>query len=726
MRQRRDEANYGGMLVTRKAFDPCCDDAGCHSLVRITGFVKSSEGGISAKSRISTWDLTPSGFTGRRKSFGSFYSCLVPLLLLVLVSLLLAGSLFAKDRPKVLVLGFDGMDPKIVESLMGQGRMPNFTALQERGGFSRLETSVPPQSPVAWSNFITGMNPGGHGIYDFIARDPETYLPYLSTTVTGEAKRTIKIGKWRIPLSKGKVTLLRRGKAFWQTLEEHGIPTVVIRLPSNFPPIGKKTKGISGMGTPDILGTYGTFSFYTTKPNVITTDTGGSIFVVSAFDNVVKTKIVGPANTFLDGSPNAELPLTVYIDPDYPAAKIEVEGTDLILNEKEWSDWVELKFKMMALVSVKGIVRFYLKSVRPDFELYMSPVQLDPMAPALPISTPPAYSSELAKAIGRFYTQGIAEETWALNEDRINEDEYLQQAEFVFDQTNRMLDYELGRFDWGLLFCYFSTTDPLQHMFWRVRDPQHPMYNPEIAQKYGSIIETYYARMDSVLGHAVERVGPDATVIVLSDHGFTSFRRNVHLDTWLYQNGYISLTDDYRKTSDEFFENVDWRGTRAYALGINGLYINQIGREKNGIVAPGPEKEALLDELIAGLKAITDPKTGEQVIAQVYKAGDYYSGECVSEAPDLIIGYNGGYRGSWETALGKITRALVTDNAKKWSGDHCMAKEVIPGILFTSKRISRSNPALYDLAPTILGEFGIPREPAMIGTSVFSVEVSER
>jgi predicted AlkP superfamily phosphohydrolase/phosphomutase len=90
------------------------------------------------------------------------------------------------------------------------------------------------------------------------------------------------------------------------------------------------------------------------------------------------------------------------------------------------------------------------------------------------------------------------------------------------------------------------------------------------------------------------------------------------------------------------------------------------------------------------------------------------------------VGYNSGYRGSWETALGKVTRALLTDNAKKWSGDHCMAREVIPGVLFTSKRVAYSRPALYDLAPTILGEFGIDKDADMDGTDLFSRGMASR
>jgi predicted AlkP superfamily phosphohydrolase/phosphomutase len=646
------------------------------------------------------------------------------------------------NRPRVVVLGFDGMDPNIADKMLSEGRLPNFERLRQRGSFCRLETSVPPQSPVAWSNFITGKNPGGHGIYDFIARNPEDYLPYLSTTVTDNAVKTVKIGpweiplllklgSWRIPLASGGVKLLRSGTSWWEILEEHGVPVVCLRLPSNFPPSGTTTRSISGMGTPDMLGTYGTFSFFTTKPYVVTEETGGRIYIVDNFDNKVKTKLIGPPNNLIAGSPDTEIPFTVYIDPDYPVVKIEIQGTELVLNEKEWSDWVTVHMDLLELArinlsSAQGIVRFYLKSVRPDFELYVSPIQIDPRAPALPISTPPGYSKELAEAIGPFYTQGIAEETWALNEGRLNEAEYLTQAEFVFDQTKRMLDYELDRFDWGVLYCYFSSADCLQHMFWRLRDPQHPMYDEELAAKYGGVIEYFYARFDSVMGHVMERVGDDATIIALSDHGFTSFRRAVNLNTWLYWNDYIALRDDFREESEEFFENVDWSGTKAYALGLNCLYINEIGREGEGIVAPGPEKENLLDELKRKLLAIQDPETGEHMIAQVYKASECYSGECVKEAPDLVIGYNAGYRASWETALGKITRSLVNDNAKKWSGDHCMAREVVPGVLFASKRIAYTHPALYDLAPTILGEFGIDKRPDMDGTDLFIRSVTAR
>jgi len=647
----------------------------------------------------------------------------------IAAGLLAAGlSSLAQDgnKPKVVVLGFDGMDPRIAQKLLEEGRMPNFQRLSEKGTFSRLETGIPPQSPVAWSNVITGCNPGAHGIYDFMGREPDTYMPYLSTTVTQEPDKTIKLGKWVIPLTSGKVSLLRGGTAFWEVLEDYDIPTVMLRIPSNFPPSGKKTRSISGMGTPDILGTYGTFSFFTTKPYVITDMTGGRVYIVSSFDNKVEAKIKGPVNTFLADRPDAEIPFTAYLDPDYRAAKIVVQDEEVLLSEGEWSDWVTLKFKLMPFASAQGIVRFYLKSVKPDFELYMSPIQVDPRNPAVPISTPPGYARELAEAIGPFYTQGIAEETWALNEGRLDESEYLEQSEFVFQQTKKMLEYELDRYEWGMLFCYFSTTDPLSHMFWRFRDPEHPLYDAELAEIYGDVIENYYVRMDSVVGHVMERVGGDATVIVLSDHGFTTFRRNFHLNTWLYQNGYIELRDAFREESDEFFENVSWKGTKAYGLGLNGLYINQIGREGQGAVAPGAEKEHIMNELKQKLEAVVDPETGRRVIAEVYKASDVYSGEFADQAPDLIIGYDDGYRASWETSLGKITRDLLTDNKKKWSGDHLMSKDVIPAVLFTNRRVNNPNPSLVDIAPTILAEFGIKKLPEMDGNDLFTREVAAR
>jgi len=622
---------------------------------------------------------------------------------------------------KVLVLGFDGMDPDILDRMMREGKMPNFKYLKETGSYLPLQTSMPPQSPVAWANFITGLNPGGHGIFDFIHNDPKTMTPYLSTSITKPPKTTIKLGKWVIPLSGGEVLLLRKGKAFWEILEDNGIPTTVFRVPSNFPPVKTKGRALSGMGTPDIVGSYGTFSFFTDKPEKEKKDiSGGKIYKVEVKDNSVKGKLIGPINTFVKDSPSATVDFTVYIDSENPVGKIIIGDDEIILKQGEWSKWVRLEFKLIPYIqSVSGICKFFLKEVRPQFKLYVSPINIDPSAPSMPISTPEDYSEELCEKFGYFYTQGMPEDTKALSGGIFNDGEYLQQSDFVLKEREEMFDYELNRFNSGLLFYYFGTTDLNSHMFWRTTDKTHPAYDKENGEKYGGVIDNLYIEMDIVLGKALKKIDRNTTLIVMSDHGFAPYYRSFQINTWLMKNGYIVLNDESSGESKEFFANVDWSKTKAYSLGFNGLYINRADRETNGIVEEGPAYEALLDEISKKLLEVRDPKNGERVISEVYKAKEIYKGPYVKDAPDLLIGYNRGYRTGWEAALGAIPKNLFKDNTEKWSGDHCMDAKLVPGIILTNKKIKLQNPALSDLAPTILAEFGIPKLKEMVGKSIF-------
>jgi len=383
---------------------------------------------------------------------------------------------------KLIVIGFDGMDPKILRKLIAQGELPNFKALSETGDFRELATSIPPQSPVAWSNFITGMNPGGHGIFDFIHRDPKTMFPYLSTSKTEVAETTITLGDWVIPLSSGKVKLLRQGKAFWEYLTENGVTSTIFRLPANFPTVQGEAHQLSGMGTPDMQGTYGTFSYYTDEKGDKFEDiSGGVVFPVSVADNSFKSTLPGPKNTFKKDSPEIKVEFEVYIDPENPVAKIKVQDNEIILKQGEWSEWITIEYEIIPYIEkAKGIAKFYLKEIRPNVKLYVTPVNIDPEDPALPISNPESYSKELAKAIGPFYTQGIPEDTKALSEGVLNDTEFLDQADIVFGEELDMLDYELARFKKGLLFFYIGRTDQLSHMFWRTMDPEHPAYDSEI------------------------------------------------------------------------------------------------------------------------------------------------------------------------------------------------------------------------------------------------------
>ena len=623
---------------------------------------------------------------------------------------------------KLIVIGFDGMDYKLLKDLMAQGKLPTFEKLSKEGDFKPLQTSIPPQSPVAWSNFITGMNPGGHGIFDFIHRDPETMIPYLSTSKTEESEKTVTIGKWVIPLSSGEVKLLRQGKAFWEYLTEHDVPTTIFRVPANFPTVEEtNAKQISGMGTPDIQGTYGTFSYYTDDPPKDYSEiSGGKIIPVRVRNNKVTSKLPGPVNTFKKQKPESKVEFKVFIDQENPVAKIVVQDKEIILQEGEWSDWVKVKYSLIPMIEdASGIVRFYIQELHPNFRMYVSPVNIDPSSPALPISTPEDYAQDLANEIGLFYTQGIPEDTKALSEEVLTDNEFLEQTNIVMDEEMKMLEYELERFQSGLLFFYIGRVDQLSHMFWRTMDPQHPAYDS--ATKLREVIENSYIEMDSILSQVMEKADDSTTLIVLSDHGFAPFYRAFNLNTWLKNEGYITVTNN---EEGEFFENVDWNSSQAYGVGFNGLYINLKGRENRGIV-DAINKEALLDEISEKLLSIRDPKNGEQVISRVYRANEVYSGENLADAPDLIIGYNEGYRASWETVLGSFPEETIRDNTEKWSGDHLMEAALVPGILLSNKKIQTDNPALYDLAPTILSEFGISKQKDMVGNSFFNKDGSE-
>jgi predicted AlkP superfamily phosphohydrolase/phosphomutase len=645
-------------------------------------------------------------------------AALAGLACLACVCIVSCGKSGSSSSKKVIVLGIDGMDPTILGRMMEEGKMPNFSELAAQGSFMPLGTSIPPQSPVAWSDFITGTDPGGHGIFDFIHREPENYLPYLSTSKTEDPGHTIEVGNWVIPLSGGGTKLLRKGKAFWQILEENGIPTTVIKIPANFPPDESKGRSISGMGTPDVLGTYGTFSYYTDNPGKFEDEevTGGKVYPVSVYDNWVEGELVGPRNSFKKDKPFMTVDFDVYIDPERPIAKIEIQDNELLLNVGDWSDWVAVEFEAVPLLqSVSGMCRFYLREVRPDFNLYVTPVNIDPFKPAMPISTPSDYSAEVAKEIGAYYTQGMPEDTKAFSVDALGVPDYLKQTKIVSDERMAMYHYMLDEFEEGLLFFYFCSLDQNSHMLWFLDDADHPIHDEELAKQFGHTLEDIYLDMDKAVGYVLDRIDDDTTLIVMSDHGFAPFNRKFNLGTWLRDNGYITLINDEK---GEFYDNVNWARTRAYPLGLNGLYINQRGREGNGIVSAA-DKDRLLDEITEKLLQVKDPENDKQVVLRVYKTKEVYTNADERLVPDAIIGYNRGYRASWETAVGSFPDELIGDNEERWSGDHCMAAEVVPGIIVTNKKIKATSPRLVDMAPTMLAEFGIQALPEMVGKPIF-------
>ena len=638
----------------------------------------------------------------------------------------------AQNARRVIVLGIDGMDPTLLQAFMDDGRLPNFQRLAVAGDFEPLQTSMPPLSPVAWSNFITGMDPGGHGVFDFLHRDPATtFEPFNPIARVAPVGRSIELGSWQFPLSGGGYELLRKGTALWELLEDAGVPTTVFRIPVNFPPVEAGGRSVSGMGTPDMLGTSGVYAYYTDYPPENMNDLSGVGHLVEVINGRVAAQLMGPPNTFrrfpVDDGPargstgeieyeNPELAVDfeAFLDPEAPVAKFVVQDNEFVLNEGEWSDWISVDFEMVPfLVNISASARFYLQEVRPDFKLYVTPLQIDPANPALPISTPDDWASEITGAIGRFYTQEIPEDTDAFMDGIFTARDFWDQSQFIFRERRRALDYMLDTFDEGFLFFYFSSVDQGSHMLYHFRDPDHPAFAEDELLATG--MQTLYEEMDEALGRVLKEVDERTTLIVMSDHGFAPFYWGVNLNSWLIEHGYVTLKDPSRQGQLPLYLNVDWSQTTVYALGLQGLYVNLRGREVNGIVSPGAAHEQLLDRLETELLAMVDDRNGRSPIQLVYRTREELHGPHVEDGPDIVVGYSRGYRATWDTFRGEFPREIFIDNVEVWSGDHQNDYRLVPGVLLTNRRIALAEPALYDVTVAVLDEFGVAPLPEMIG-----------
>lgn len=638
--------------------------------------------------------------------------------------LIITGNPFKKARVRrIVILGLDGMDPGMATKFMREGRLPNFQKLADKGVFRPLGTSYPSMSPVAWSSFTTGVDPSRHNIYDFLTRDPCTYTPMLSSTDISTAKRVLNIGKFMVPLpgSKATIKLLQKSQAFWKLLGEKNIPSTIQRVPITFPPVPFKGMLLSGMCVPDLRGSQGTFGFFSTESSDgHAAFTGGEQTVLrrSGDGRRIRSRIVGPD----DGTGGfMTIPMTITIAPDDSSATIEIDGSDpFTIKPEEYSDWVTLEFRPGGIAKVHGIARFYITSIAPEFNLYHTPIHIDPEDPAMPISHPSVYAIYLAKKHGKFATLGLAEDTWALNERVIDEKAFYEQAMLIADERVTMFKDALEKQKKGLITCVFDTTDRVQHMFYRYLDPEHPANEGRDTEKWKDAIPQVYERMDKMLGELWSELDRDDTcLMVISDHGFTNFRRGVNLNAWLRDEGYLFLKDD-SNTSGDWFENVDWSRTKAFSLGLTGMFVNRKGREGQGIVEEGAEYDALVEELIAKLKELRDPKDDRKAVIDVFAAKDFFDGPYRFDAPDLILGYDGGFRNSWDCATGAVPEEVFSDNTKSWSGDHCVDPRIVPGVFFSNMKINTETPNLLDMAPSVMRLFGQEPAPYMQGKSIFA------
>jgi predicted AlkP superfamily phosphohydrolase/phosphomutase len=603
---------------------------------------------------------------------------------------------------RTVVLGFDGMDPKLAQQWMDAGELPNFRRLAEQGNFQPLPTTNPAQSPVAWSSFATGENPGAHGLFDFLRRDVNTYAPvYAIARDEGSSKKLEFLG-FSIPLSDARIVNSRVGLPFWSAAEVSGLHSSVLRVPVTFPP-DNITRMLSGMGVPDLLGTQGTFTIYSTKD--LSGENARTVRVTPAAGRV-ETKFEGPLHPLYKNPEPLSVPMSIEaVGSDQ--VRVDLDGTELTLSVGEWSDWVGLRFSVAYVIGVRGIVRLHLVQAFPELVLYVSPIQMDPRDPVQAISSPPDYAEELAERIGLYHTIGMPEETWSLNEGFIGDHAYLDMVKTILAEREAMWFDTLDRNDSELVVTVFVQTDRISHMFYRGLDEAHPLHESASAEARGAI-EWIYGEADRILGKTMDKLAPTDRLIVLSDHGFNPFRRSVHLNRWLMEKGYMAAKAG-QPDSESLFSNVNWTRTRAYAIGLNGIYLNLKGRERLGIVRAEQVAE-LKREIAEKLLDFVDPDTGMPVIVKVYDADDVYHGAEITHAPDLIIGYATGYRASWQTALGGVPLPLVEDNLRKWSGDHCVDPGLVPGVLFTSFKLDSPVGSISELPELVRQSFIAEKE----------------
>ena len=432
---------------------------------------------------------------------------------------------------RTVILGLDGLDPELAERWMAAGHLPNLAGLARTGSFSRLRTTYPAISPVAWSSFITGVDPARHNIFDFLNRDLKSYQPTLSSSQISGAARTLRVGNWVVPLGRPLVRGMRKSRAFWSILGDHGIPCNILRVPPTFPPEEFAGVLLSAMCIPDLRGTQGSFTYYTTSPEEVSSGgaapetTGGERQLVHIQEGVIHAELPGPINPLQSDRTALAIGFDLHVDAEKELCRLEIQGRRYRLAPREYSPWIQLTFKAGPGVKVHGIARFYITKMTPHLGLYVTPINIDPGHPALPISWPLYYSVYLSKMIGEFATLGLAEDTWALNEGVIDEAAFLQQTLDHHAEREAMFFDALDKTRKGVVTCVFDGTDRLQHMFFRYLDAKHPANVGRDTETHKDAILDMYRRADDMVGRVLARLGPREHFMVLSDHGFQSFRR---------------------------------------------------------------------------------------------------------------------------------------------------------------------------------------------------------
>ncbi len=631
---------------------------------------------------------------------------------------LAAGSVFsigragAQNSGRVIMLGFDGVEPRVIEEMLGRGELPNLARLRDQGGFYDLASTIPPQSPVAWNSFGTCKNPGGHNIFDFIRRDPRGKFGPAPYVGTGKLEPP-KFGPDGSVTDPARGINYRKGTPFWSVADAQGRKCKIVNVPFVFPADSLKNGFmICGLGVPDLRGTSSTY--FSLSDNVddakLKADIGGGQRAKLIFDGEGTSlfSAPGPRNTqfpFGDPKAYAKADIRFQVDRKGGRGKAESGGKTVELVPGQWSDWMELHFQVTGKYAVEGITRFYPFEISEGcVRVYMACAQFHPKAPYVSFSTPDEFSEVVAERFGLFKTVGWAFDTHALRQGDLDEDAFLKDVEQTMAWHEKLALDELDRSASDLFIAAWTATDRVGHMFWRFRDPKHPLYDGSAPERFAKALEMTYKKADAITGKVMERLKEGDTLFVLSDHGFGTWRTGFDLNAWLRENGYLALSDPGRAAGG-FLQGIDWAKTKAYSVGISSLYLNLRGRETFGCVDPA-EAQKTAAELRDKLLQVKDPATGQTVFADLHLRG-VYKGEAMAEAPDMSLGYSRAYQSDKNCAIGGVKDKLFSPNDDKWSGEHAATEYTLcPGMLFTNRKLAKDRPHIQDLGVTALRLMG--------------------
>ncbi|MCH7960639.1 MAG: alkaline phosphatase family protein [Candidatus Hydrogenedentes bacterium] len=621
------------------------------------------------------------------------------------VCLILAGASSASGaEPRVIILGFDGVEPTIVEEMMAAGELPNLSAIRDSGSYAHLGSSNPPQSPTAWSSFATSTFPGNHGIYDFLRRTPKNYRPGVGFGSVVKPKLAPDGSLAEPPSFKS----IRQGKTFWKAANEQGARCKILSVPFAFPADDlNESCMLSGLGVPDIRGTTSTFFLMSEDAAQAKNLSGGKLLPLRF--NGDRATVVLEALRHPETRKFLNVSVGVVADRTEKRVTLELPDQTISLGEGEWSQWIEWKIDVTPKYTVYAISRIHVLEAGDTVRLYMTCLQFDPTRPYMRMTTPPDYGSELFERYGHFKTIGWIYDTHALRQDALTEQLFLDDVKNTMAWRETLTLDELDRGNMDLLISVWTGTDRVAHLFWRFRDPAHPQYTEEGARLFGKAVENTYKQMDAIIGKVRERLNPGDLLMIISDHGFHSFRKGFNVNTWLIRNGYLAVigmsNPQTASNPKPFLQGYDWNRTKAYSLGLGSIFLNLQGREGQGTVSPA-DADALIEEIRAKLLAVTDPDTGDKIFSAIYTR-DEYTGPASGDAPDLQLGYAEGYQSTKNAAKGAAPAELFEPNNDKWSGEHAASDvATTPGIFFANKTLTSDTPRIVDIGVTALEYLG--------------------